>query len=150
LTGAEFRAKLFFDPDESVIFRRSLVSLGLIQCRSVPFTNEDEMGTTVNASISKSWIEDITIEELENDPNTVYSRLRAEAPPIVFLPLVGLHIATTAEACRQIASDSDNRFGVISPAGGRTFGPGAILNENGPSMSTPTSSTMTSTVSPVL
>lgn len=91
------------------------------------------MGTTVTAGISTSWIEDITIEELENDPNAVYSRLRAEAPPIVFLPLVGLHIATTAEACRQIASDSDNWFGVISPAGGRTFGPGAILNENGPS-----------------
>jgi cytochrome P450 len=86
----------------------------------------------MSTSTVTSWIDSITIEELEKDPNAVYERLRKEAPPVVFLPAIGLHVATTAEACRQIASNSDLWYGFISPAGGRTFGHGAILNENGP------------------
>ncbi|QSE89431.1 cytochrome P450 [Rhodococcus pseudokoreensis] len=79
---------------------------------------------------TQSFIDDITIEELEADPYPFYERLRKEAP-VAFVPALGMHIVSTKELCEQIAKDADNWPAVISAAGGRTFGPGALLNTNG-------------------
>ncbi|MCZ4534848.1 cytochrome P450 [Gordonia terrae] len=78
-----------------------------------------------------SFIEEITIEELENDPYPFYERLRKEAP-VAFVPALGMHIVSTRELCTEILNDTENWPAVISAAGGRTFGPGALLNTNGP------------------
>ena len=79
---------------------------------------------------TQSFIDEITIEELEADPYPFYERLRKEAP-VAFVPALGMHIVSTKELCEQIAKDADNWPAVISAAGGRTFGPGALLNTNG-------------------
>lgn len=76
------------------------------------------------------FIDQITIAELEADPYPFYERLRREAP-VAFVPALGMYIVSTKELCAQIAKDSDNWPAVISEAGGRTFGPGALLNTNG-------------------
>ncbi|MGV9673004.1 cytochrome P450 [Gordonia sp. NPDC003504] len=86
---------------------------------------------TLASPVTPSWITDITMAELEADPRPFYERLRREAP-VAFVPQLGLHIVSTRELCMEIAKDSDHWPAVISPAGGRTFGPGAILNSNGP------------------
>jgi cytochrome P450 len=86
---------------------------------------------TLAAPLTPSWITDITMAELEADPRPFYERLRREAP-VAFVPQLGLHIVSTRDLCMEIAKDSDHWPAVISPAGGRTFGPGAILNSNGP------------------
>jgi aromatic O-demethylase, cytochrome P450 subunit len=78
-----------------------------------------------------AWIAEITMAELEKDPYPFYERLRREAP-VAFVPALGLHIASTRAACQEIGSQSDIWDGVISPAGGRTFGHPAVLNVNGP------------------
>lgn len=86
---------------------------------------------TLTSAATPRWITDITMAELEADPRPFYERLRREAP-VAFVPQLGLHIVSTRELCLEIAKDSENWPAVISPAGGRTFGPGAILNSNGP------------------
>ena len=86
---------------------------------------------TTTAPLTPSWIDNVTIAELEADPHPVYERLRREAP-VAFFPQLGLHIVSTRELCMEISKDSANWPAVISPAGGRTFGHGAILNTNGP------------------
>lgn len=77
-----------------------------------------------------SFIDDITIEELETDPYPFYERLRKEAP-VAFIPALGMFIISTKELCAEIANDAANWPAVISAAGGRTFGPNALLNTNG-------------------
>lgn len=77
------------------------------------------------------WIAAITVAELERNPYPIYERLRKEAP-VAFIPALGLHVASTKEACREVASDGDTWHGFISPAGGRTFGHPNVLNVNGP------------------
>ncbi len=86
---------------------------------------------TLTSAATPRWITDITMAELEADPRPFYERLRREAP-VAFVPQLGLHIVSTRELCLEIAKDSETWPAVISPAGGRTFGPGAILNSNGP------------------
>ncbi|RPA64845.1 cytochrome P450 [Gordonia oryzae] len=86
---------------------------------------------TLTSAATPSWITDITMAELEADPRPFYERLRREAP-VAFVPQLGLHIVSTRELCLEISKDSENWPAVISPAGGRTFGSGAILNSNGP------------------
>lgn len=86
---------------------------------------------TTTAPLTPSWIDNVTMAELENDPHPVYERLRREAP-VAFFPQLGLHIISTRELCMEISKDSAHWPAVISPAGGRTFGHGAILNTNGP------------------
>lgn len=76
-----------------------------------------------------SWLDDITMEELERNPYPVYERLRAESP-VAFVPVLGAYVASTTEACRHIAT-SDDFEGIITPAGGRTFGHPAIIGVNG-------------------
>ncbi|KSU61183.1 MULTISPECIES: cytochrome P450 [unclassified Gordonia (in: high G+C Gram-positive bacteria)] len=81
--------------------------------------------------VTPKFVEEITMAELEADPYPFYERLRKEAP-VAFVPSLGMYILSTRELCMQIAKDSDNWPAVISPAGGRTFGHGALLNTNGP------------------
>ena len=49
-----------------------------------------------------SWIAEVTIEELENDPYPFYARLREEAP-LAYVPALGCWVASTKEMCRRIA-----------------------------------------------
>ena len=86
---------------------------------------------TTAHTLTPDWLTDVTMEQLESDPHQVYERLRREAP-VAYVPQLGLHIVSTRELCLEIAKDSANWPAVISPAGGRTFGHGAILNTNGP------------------
>lgn len=76
-----------------------------------------------------SWLDDITMTELERNPYKVYERLRAEAP-LAYVPVLGSYVASTAEICREIATSPDFEA-VITPAGGRTFGHPAIIGVNG-------------------
>lgn len=78
-----------------------------------------------------SFIDEITIEELEADPNPFYERLRREAP-VAFVPALGMYVVSTYELCAEILGNPDQWPAVISAAGGRTFGPGALLDSNGP------------------
>ncbi|UVT27366.1 cytochrome P450 [Rhodococcus pyridinivorans] len=79
---------------------------------------------------TRSFIDEITIEELEADPYPFYERLRKEAP-IAYVPALGMHIVSTKELCAEISKDDTTWPAVISAAGGRTFGPQALLNTNG-------------------
>ncbi|MBB5159325.1 cytochrome P450 [Saccharopolyspora phatthalungensis] len=76
-----------------------------------------------------SWLDDVTMTELERNPYKVYERLRAEAP-LAYVPVLGSYVASTAEVCREIATSPDFEA-VITPAGGRTFGHPAIIGVNG-------------------
>ncbi|WP_280203847.1 cytochrome P450 [Nocardia farcinica] len=80
-------------------------------------------------SAATSWIEDITMEELERNPYPFYERLRREAP-LAFIPILGTYAATTKELCRTIANSPDFEA-IITPAGGRTFGHPAVIGVNG-------------------
>jgi len=79
---------------------------------------------------STTWIDQITMAELDRDPNPIYERLRREAP-VAFVPAVGMHVVATRELCLQITQDSDTWSTVIAPSGGRTFGAGTVLASNG-------------------
>ncbi|GAA3587683.1 cytochrome P450 [Amycolatopsis ultiminotia] len=81
-------------------------------------------------TITPDFVNDITMEQLEADPYPFYERLRKEAP-VAFVPALGMHLVSTRELCEQIARDDENWPAVISAAGGRTFGPAALLNTNG-------------------
>lgn len=87
--------------------------------------------TTTQQPLTPSWVEEVTMEQLESDPHSVYERLRAEAP-VAYFPQLGFHIVSTLDLCMEIAKDSATWPAVISAAGGHTFGDGAILNTNGP------------------
>ena len=76
-----------------------------------------------------SWLDEVTMTELERNPYRVYERLRAEAP-LAYVPVLGSYVASTAEVCREVATSPDFE-GVITPAGGRTFGHPAIIGVNG-------------------
>lgn len=76
-----------------------------------------------------TWLDDVTMEQLERNPYPTYERLRAEAP-LAFVPVLGSYVASTADVCREIATSPDFEA-VITPAGGRTFGHPAIIGVNG-------------------
>lgn len=76
-----------------------------------------------------SWLNDVTMAELERNPYKTYERLRREAP-LAWVPVLGAYVASTAEICREIATSKDFE-GIITPAGGRTFGHPAIIGVNG-------------------
>ncbi|MBS46029.1 MAG: cytochrome P450 [Nocardioides sp.] len=76
-----------------------------------------------------TWLDDVTMTELERNPYPVYERLRAEAP-LAFVPVLGAYVASTPEVCREVAT-SPSFEAVITPAGGRTFGHPAIIGVNG-------------------
>lgn len=76
-----------------------------------------------------SWIADVSMEELERNPYPFYERLRNEAP-LVFVPVLGAYVASTRQMCEEIANHP--KFGgVITKAGGRTFGHPAVIGVNG-------------------
>lgn len=77
-----------------------------------------------------SWIDEITMSQLERNPYPIYERLRAESP-LAYLPVLGSYVATTTDICREIAT-SDDFEAVITKAGGRTFGHPAVIGVNGP------------------
>ncbi|MGY1637978.1 cytochrome P450 [Geodermatophilus sp. SYSU D00742] len=76
-----------------------------------------------------SWLDEVTMTQLERNPYPVYERLRAEAP-LAYVPVLGSYVASTAAVCREVATSPDFE-GVITPAGGRTFGHPAIIGVNG-------------------
>ncbi|MEE3851591.1 cytochrome P450 [Gordonia sp. LSe1-13] len=76
-----------------------------------------------------SWLDDITMTELERNPYPVYERLRSEAP-LAYVPVLGSYVASTAEICREVAT-SDDFEAIITKAGGRTFGHPAVIGVNG-------------------
>lgn len=88
-------------------------------------TTSDNNTTTTDLS----WLDDVTMTELERNPYKAYERLRAEAP-LAYVPVLGSYVASTAEICREIATSPDFEA-VITPAGGRTFGHPAIIGVNG-------------------
>jgi aromatic O-demethylase, cytochrome P450 subunit len=85
--------------------------------------------SAATAQRTLSWLDDVTMTELERNPYPVYERLRREAP-LAFVPVLGSYVASTADVCREIAT-SPNFEAVITPAGGRTFGHPAIIGVNG-------------------
>ncbi|WP_377320455.1 cytochrome P450 [Pimelobacter simplex] len=76
-----------------------------------------------------SWLDSVTMTQLERNPYPVYERLRREAP-LAWVPVLGSYVASTAEVCREIATSPDFEA-IITPAGGRTFGHPAIIGVNG-------------------
>jgi cytochrome P450 len=76
-----------------------------------------------------SWLDSVTMSQLERNPYPTYERLRREAP-LAFVPVLGSYVASTADICREIATSPDFEA-VITPAGGRTFGHPAIIGVNG-------------------
>ncbi len=94
------------------------------------------MTTTAQPGISESgarpdlsWLDEVTMTDLERNPYATYERLRREAP-LAFVPVLGSYVASTEEICREIATSPDFEA-VITPAGGRTFGHPAIIGVNG-------------------
>jgi cytochrome P450 len=84
---------------------------------------------TTAPEVDLSWLDEITMTQLERNPYPVYERLRATAP-IVHVPVLGSYVATTAEACREVATRPEFEA-IITPAGGRTFGHPAVIGVNG-------------------
>ena len=80
--------------------------------------------------MSDSWLDEISVEQLENDPYPVFERLRREAP-IAWIPSVQANIASTWQECWQIASDFDNFGGTTDPANEHVFGQPNILSVDG-------------------
>jgi cytochrome P450 len=85
--------------------------------------------STATSKPDLSWLDDVTMAQLERNPYPTYERLRAEAP-LAYLPVLGSYVAATAEVCRELATSPDFEA-LMTPAGGRTFGHPAILGVNG-------------------
>src|SRR5579864_2527608 len=77
-----------------------------------------------------SWLDEITIEQLENDPDPIFARLRREAP-ISRIPALGSWLASNWEYCWQIASDTQNFTGGTDPALEHVFGQPCVLSVDG-------------------
>jgi cytochrome P450 len=77
-----------------------------------------------------SWLDEITIEQLENDPYPIFARLRREAP-IAWIPVLGSWFASNWQYCRQIASDSEHFVGGTDPALDYVFGQPCVLSIDG-------------------
>jgi aromatic O-demethylase, cytochrome P450 subunit len=76
------------------------------------------------------WISAISVAELEEDPNPVYDRLRAERP-VAFIPAIGTWMVSTRELCQRIANDTENFRGGVTPSVLRTFEGEPILSAEG-------------------
>ncbi|WP_142060438.1 cytochrome P450 [Pseudarthrobacter sp. B4EP4b] len=80
-------------------------------------------------SVPLSWIDEITMEQLERNPYPIYERLRDEAP-LAYIPVLGSYVASSAEVCRQVATSPEFQ-GFIPKTGARIFGHPAIIGSNG-------------------
>ncbi len=76
------------------------------------------------------WLDEITIEQLENDPYPIFARLRREAP-IAWIPALGSWLVSTWKYCREIARDSEHFAGGSDPALEHVFGQPCILSVDG-------------------
>ncbi len=77
-----------------------------------------------------SWLADISVEQLENDPYPVFERLRREAP-IAWIPALQANIASTWRECWEIASDFQDFGGTTDPANEHVFGRPNVLSVDG-------------------
>jgi cytochrome P450 len=77
-----------------------------------------------------NWLNEITIDQLENDPYPIFARLRREAP-IAWIPVLGSWLVSTWKYCWQIASDSQNFAGGTDPALEHVFGQPCVLSVHG-------------------
>jgi len=80
--------------------------------------------------VSEQWLEEISVDQLENDPYPVFERLRREAP-IAWIPSIQANVASTWRECWEIASDFDNFGGTTDPANEHVFGQPNILSVDG-------------------
>jgi aromatic O-demethylase, cytochrome P450 subunit len=78
----------------------------------------------------ESWLDDISVGQLEHDPYPVFERLRREAP-IAWIPSVQANLASTWQECWEIASDFENFGGTTDPANEHVFGQPNILSVDG-------------------
>src|SRR5262245_45629983 len=62
--------------------------------RGAPMTTTQQPGKQ-----DLSWLDEVTMTELERNPYPTYERLRREAP-LAFVPVLGSYVASTAEICR--------------------------------------------------
>ncbi|MFP5070239.1 cytochrome P450 [Pseudonocardia nantongensis] len=81
-------------------------------------------------TITHSWIDDIAADQLEDDPQAIHAKLRDQAP-LAWVPEVGMYVASSYDINREMTSDPDTWYGVISPSGHRTHGEGTVLSANG-------------------
>ena len=86
--------------------------------------------TASQSHTDQSWLDEISVGQLENDPYPVFERLRREAP-IAWIPSVQANIASTWQECWEIASDFDNFGGTTDPANEHVFGQPNILSVDG-------------------
>jgi cytochrome P450 len=79
---------------------------------------------------TRAWLDEISVEMLQEDPDPIFARLRREAP-IAFIPAIGTWVGSTWKECWQIASDSATWGGSTDPAAERVFGQPSILSADG-------------------
>jgi aromatic O-demethylase, cytochrome P450 subunit len=77
-----------------------------------------------------SWLDDVSVELLENDPYPVFERLRREAP-VAWIPALQAYVASTWSECWGIASDFEHFGGTTDPANEHVFGRPNILSVDG-------------------
>src|SRR5438270_906568 len=77
-----------------------------------------------------SWLDEITIEQLENEPYPIFARLRREAP-LAWIPVLQSWMASNWQYCWQIASDTQNFTGGTDPALEHVFGQPCVLSVDG-------------------
>jgi cytochrome P450 len=74
-----------------------------------------------------AWADEITVEQLDDDPYPIYARMRAEAP-VCFVPAVGLWFVTRWDDVEWAASHPDVIDSAVSPSPlERTMGGPSIL-----------------------
>lgn len=86
--------------------------------------------TTSEPADGASYLDEISVEQLENDPYPVFERLRREAP-IAWIPALEANVASTWRECWEIASDFENFGGTTDPANEHVFGRPNVLSVDG-------------------
>jgi aromatic O-demethylase, cytochrome P450 subunit len=86
--------------------------------------------TMFQAHPGETWLDDISVELLENEPYPVFERLRREAP-IAWIPALQAYVASTWKECWEIASDFRNFGGTTDPNTEHVFGQPCILSVDG-------------------
>lgn len=78
-----------------------------------------------------SFLADITLEQLEDDPYPIYARLRAEAP-VAWIPAAGVWFITGFDDCAALGSGEQGTTGATShPTLQRVFGAPNVLTSSG-------------------
>ena len=78
-----------------------------------------------------SFVEGITLEDLERDPYPIYRRLRAEAP-VAWIPAAEVWFVTRFQDCSDVGNQ---KFGFVAAAGhptlDRVFSTPNVLTSDG-------------------